>query len=105
MPPPKEITGFDPRFFRPCIFPVLRRLGYGVRPTINNGIPAGHPMATDMSIALSLFNEAGGHLGTTGTIAELSPGEITKLDLDELLARDDVAGSIQADSEGDQLAV
>jgi hypothetical protein len=104
MPPPKEITGFDPRFFRPCLFPVLRRLGYGVRPTINNGIPAGHPMATDMMISLSLFDEGGGHLGTSGTIAELAPGEITKLDLDELLARDDVASSIRG-SDGDQLAV
>jgi hypothetical protein len=104
VPPPKEITDFDPRFFRPCIFPVLRRLGYGVRPTINNGVPAGHPMATDMTISLSLFDEDGGHLGTSGTIAELAPGEITKLDLDELLARDEVGGSIRT-SEGDQLAV
>jgi hypothetical protein len=105
MPPPRNIEGFDPRFFRPCIFPVLRRLGYGVRPTINNGVPASHPMATDMAISLSLFDEYGTHLGTSGTIAELSPGEITKLDLDELLTTDDVAGSIQSGPEGDQLAV
>jgi hypothetical protein len=105
VPPPQEITGFDPRFFRPCIFPVLRRLGYGVRPTVNNGVAPGHPMATDMAISFSMFDGDGTHLGTTGTIAELSPGEIVKFDLDELLERGDVARSIRPSSGGDPLGV
>src|SRR5947209_8494478 len=90
MPPPSEIAGYDPRFFRPCIFPVLRRLGYGVRPTVNNGLPAGNPNATPLSICLSIFDDEGGHLGTTGALTELAPGEIVKFDLDELLERDEV---------------
>lgn len=105
MPPPKEIDEFDPRFFRPCIFPVLRRLGYGVRPTINNGVSAGDPMATDMAVSLSLFDEDGTHLGTSGRIAELAPGEIVKLDLDELLERPEVSARIRPGSGGDQLGV
>lgn len=105
MPPPKEITGYDPRFFRPCIFPVLRRLGYGVRPTINNGLDAGHPFATPLELSLSLFDENGGHLGTTDTLGELQPGEILKLDLDELLERDEVRAHITSGADGDQLGV
>lgn len=105
VPPPTELADFDPLFFRPCIFPVLRDLGYGVRPTINNGVGPGNPMATDMVISFSLFDTDGTRLGTTGPIAELAPGEIMKLDLDELLQRDGVAGTIQEGSGGDQLGV
>jgi hypothetical protein len=105
MPPPSQIEQFDPRFFRPCIFPVLRRLGYGVRPTINNGVGPDSPLATDVTISLSLFDEDGAHLGTTCPIDELRPGQITKLDLDELLGRDDIAGMIRPGSGGDQLGV
>jgi hypothetical protein len=105
MPPPSEIPDFDPRFFRPCIFPVLRRLGYGVRPTINNGVAAGSPMATDMAVSLSLFDEDGTHLGTSGQIAELAPGEIVKLDLDELLGRPEISAAVRPGSGGDQLGV
>jgi hypothetical protein len=104
MPPPSEISGFDPRFFRPCIFPVLRRLGYGVRPTINNGLSAGHPNATPLEVSLSMFDEAGGHLGTSAKLAELAPGEIVKFDLEEVLARPDVRERIE-ESDGDQLGV
>lgn len=105
MPPPSEITGYDPRFFRPCIFPVLRRLGYGVRPTVNNGLEADHPFATPLQMSLTLFDEQGGHLGTSGPLGELQPGEIVKLDLAELLARDDIRERMRADGDGDQLGV
>ena len=90
MPPPTHISGLDPRFFRPCIFPVLRDLDYGVRPTINNGVAAGNPSATDLAVSLSMFDSDGRHLGTSGEIDRLSPGKIAKYDLDELLARPDV---------------
>src|SRR5918992_5881977 len=105
MPPPTSISEFDPRFFRPCIFPVLRRLDYGVRPTVNNGVAAGSPLATDMAISLSLFDEDGTHLGTTGTLTELAPGEIEKFDLDELLERPAVRHAVDSGSDGDQLGV
>jgi hypothetical protein len=105
MPPPTSISEFDPRFFRPCIFPVLRRLDYGVRPTVNNGVAAGSPLATDMAISLSLFDEDGTHLGTTGTLTELAPGEIEKFDLDELLERSAVRHAVDSGSDGDQLGV
>jgi hypothetical protein len=105
MPPPSSISEYDPRFIRPCIFPVLRRLEYGVRPTINNGVGPGSPLATDMAISFSLFDEDGTRLGTTGTIAELAPGEIEKFDLDELLDRPDVREAIKPGSGGNQLGV
>ena len=44
MPPPSKIPDYDPRFFRPCIFPMLRRLGYGTRVTINNGVGSDQPV-------------------------------------------------------------
>lgn len=106
MPPPTHIKGLDPRFFRPCVFPILRALNYGVRPTINNGVGPERPNATDLSVSFSLFDGEGTHLGTTGVIHELAPGEIAKFDVDELLARDDVAPHIAADEAvADQLGV
>jgi hypothetical protein len=105
LPPPSEIAGLDPRFFRPCIFPVLRRLGYGVRPTINNGLAAGNPGATPLVVSLSMFDEQGTHLGTSGPLTVLEPGEIVKFDLDELLAREEVRAELSAAPEGDELGV
>jgi hypothetical protein len=101
---PTTIEGLDPRFFRPCIFPVLRRLGYGVRPTINNGLPAGHPLATPLTVSMSMFDEGGAHLGTSEPIAHLEPGEIIKLDLDSLLDGP-LSNAFSADDGGDQLGV
>jgi hypothetical protein len=106
MPPPTHIEGLDPRFFRPCVFPILRALNYGVRPTVNNGVGPDRPNATDLCVSFSLFDGRGTHLGTTGVIHELAPGEIAKFDVDELLARDDVAPHIAADEAvADQLGV
>lgn len=79
MPPPSVLSGLDPRFYRPCIFPVLRRLGYGTAVTINNGVASG-PDATDMALSLSAFDSAGRLLGTQADIGRLAPGEITKID-------------------------
>jgi hypothetical protein len=86
VPPPSHISGFDPRFLRPCIFPVLRRLGYGTAVTVNNGIADG-PLATDMVLSFSAFADDGSHLGTLDDIGRLAPGEITKIDTRPLLAR------------------
>jgi hypothetical protein len=79
MPPPPNIPGFDPRFLRPCIFPVLRRLGYGTAVTVNNGVADG-PLATEMVLSFSAFDNGGRHLGTTPEIGRLAPGAITKID-------------------------
>ena len=85
MPPPTKIPDYDPRFFRPCIFPMLRRLGYGTRVTINNGVGPDQPVATEFTISLSAFDQAGKHLGISPEITRLEPGEIEKLDVDVLL--------------------
>jgi hypothetical protein len=98
VPPPSHISGFDPRFVRPCIFPVMRRLGYGTAVTVNNGI-AGGPLATDMVLSFSAFAEDGSHLGTLDDIGRLAPGEITKIDTRPLLAR------LPAAEDGDLLAI
>jgi hypothetical protein len=87
MPPPTQITGFDPRFFRPCIFPVLGRFGYGTRVTLNNGVGQESELATPMTVSFSAFDESGSLSGTIDRVTELSPGQITKLNIDELLER------------------
>ena len=87
MPPPTQIPDFDPRFFRPCTFPLLRDLGYGTRVTVNNGVPLEDPMATPMAVSMSVFDNNGGRIGTAEPFVELAPGEIVKLDIDAELAR------------------
>jgi len=85
MPPPTEIEGFDPRFFRPCFFPMLRELGYETKVSLNNGLGAADPMSTEMTVSLSVFDDDGTNLGTRAHIAELSPGEIVKIAIEPLL--------------------
>jgi hypothetical protein len=85
MPPPATIKDFDPRFYRPCIFPRLRRLGYGTRVTINNGVPSGVPFSTELVVSLSSFDETGLHVGESTELMRLEPGEIVKLDIDASL--------------------
>lgn len=87
MPPPSVIKDFDPRFFRPCTFPLLRELGYGTRVSINNGVPAGSPMATPMTVSMSVYDNDGGKIATTEPYIDLAPGEIVKLDIDAELER------------------
>src|SRR3954464_6890798 len=95
MPPPSHIPGLDPRFPPPCCFPLLpppccspplRALGYETRVSINNGVGPGQPHATEMSVSLSAFADDGRHLGTTGELLRLAPGEIAKLDVDRVIA-------------------
>lgn len=87
MPPPGEIPGFDPRFFRPCIFPLLRDLGYGTRVSVNNGVGPESALATPMMLSMSVFDNEGGRIGTTDPFVDLAPGEIVKLDIDAELDR------------------
>ena len=87
MPPPSVIKDFDPRFFRPCTFPLLRELGYGTRVSINNGVPAESPMATPMTVSMSVYDNEGGKIATTDPFIDLAPGEIVKLDIDAELER------------------
>ena len=93
--PPTHIADYDTRFIRTCTFPMPRRLGYGVRVTINNGLPATSPLATPMMVSLSAWDETGAYIGTTGQVAELQPGEISKISVDELL--EDLSGATDGD--------
>jgi hypothetical protein len=86
VPPPAEIPGFDPRFLRPCTFALLRDLGYGTRITINNGIPADSPLATEMVMSMSAWADGGRRVLATGELDRLAPGDIRKVSIDELLA-------------------
>jgi hypothetical protein len=87
MPSTGAIQGFDPRFFRPCIFPMLRELGYGTRVSVNNGVGPASDLATPMTVSMSVFDNEGGRVTTTDPFAELAPGEIVKLDVDAELER------------------
>jgi hypothetical protein len=87
MPPPSVIEDFDPRFFRPCTFPLLRQLGYGTRVSINNGVAATSQMATEMTVSMSVYDNHGGRIATTEPFISLGPGEIVKLDIDSELVR------------------
>lgn len=87
MPPPSTISDFNPRFFRPCTFPLLRELGYGTRVSINNGVGPDNPLATPMTVSMSVYDNEGGRIATTGEIVALEPGEIVKLDIDAELER------------------
>jgi hypothetical protein len=98
LPPPSHISDYDPRFFRTCTFPLLRRLGYGTRVTINNGLPAGAPFATPLALSLSAWDESGSFMGTTGQLAELQPGEIVKLEVESLFEQ--LPGTVEGDALG-----
>src|SRR4051794_33847282 len=87
MPPPGVIKGLDPRFFRPCILPLLTRWNYGTRVTLNNGVEASDRLAHEMTVSLSAFDDTGRHLGTTGEVLRLAPGEVRKVDATEIAAQ------------------
>jgi hypothetical protein len=93
--PPDVIRGFDPSFFRPCTFPLLRELGYGTRVTVNNGVGPESPLATPMTVSMTAYDNAGATLGSSAEILTLEPGELVKLDIDA-----ELAGIPQAPAEG-----
>lgn len=80
------IPDFDPRFFRPCTFPLLRDLGYGTRVTVNNGVGPESPLATPMTVSMTAYDNSGSTIGSTAEIVALAPGELVKLDIDAELA-------------------
>ena len=86
--PPTHIPDYDPRFFRTCIFPMLRRLGYGTRVTINNGLGPGQPLATDAhDVAQRVRPVREAHRHLAGDRASCSPARSQKLDVEALLDR------------------
>jgi hypothetical protein len=87
VPASALISDFDPRFFRPCTFPLLRELGYGTRVTVNNGVGPDSPLATPMTVSMTAFDNDGGTIGSTSEIVALAPGELVKLDIDAELPR------------------
>lgn len=76
---------FDPHFVRTCTFATLHTPGYGTRVTLLNGVTAQSPFATPMTVTMSAFDHDGRRLGESGSIAHLDPGEITKIEVDDIL--------------------
>jgi hypothetical protein len=86
------IKDFDPAFYRPCAFPILRKLGYGSALSINNGL-IGDPFATSLDVSLSVFDDQGQLIKTIENIQKLAVGEIAKIDSREYIK--DIADSEQ----------
>lgn len=80
-----DLLDFDPRFVRTCTFATLHTPGYGTRVTLYNAVEAA-PFATPLVVSLSAFDQSGTHLGTSARFLELAPGQIEKVDVDEILA-------------------
>lgn len=76
---------FDPHFVRTCTFATLHTPGYGTRVTLLNGVQAGDEFATPVTVTLSAFDRQGVHLGESDPIAHLNPGEIRKIEVDDIL--------------------
>jgi hypothetical protein len=81
-----ELVEFDPHFVRTCTFATLHTPGYGTRVTLYNALGPGHPFATPMTVTLSAFDREGTNLGESPPILHLEPGEIAKVQVDEVLA-------------------
>jgi hypothetical protein len=79
-----DLLDFDPRFLRTCTFATLHTPGYGTRVTLLNAVEEG-PFVTDFVVTMSAFDK-GIHLGESGPILELAPGQIEKVDVDAVLA-------------------
>lgn len=75
----QKVENFDPAFYRPCVFPVLRELGYGTALSINNGLD-NSPYSSPLDVSLSFFSSNGELIKTIGNIARLEVGEIAKFD-------------------------
>ena len=81
----ERVEGFDPMFFRPCIFPILADMGYQTTLSINNGLDAG-PYATGMALSVSFLSDDGTCLGTR-SIGHLNPGQVIRVDTDFEMAQ------------------
>jgi hypothetical protein len=71
---------------------MLGSLNYETRISLNNGVAAGKPYATEMVASLSVYDNEGGHLATTGELARLEPGGIEKLYVNKILDGMGIAG-------------
>lgn len=80
-----DLLDFDPRFIRTCTFATLHTPGYGTRVTLYNAVESA-PFATPLLVSLSAFDQSGVHLGTSAPFLELAPGQIEKVNVDEILA-------------------
>ena len=80
-----DTIDFDPLFIRPCSFATLHTPGYGTRVTLHNGLTTG-PFATNMVVSMSAFEHGGRHLGTSEPVLTLEPGQIEKVEVDQILA-------------------
>lgn len=80
-----EVFEFDPRFVRACSFATLHTPGYGTRVTLYNGVLSGNPFAARMHVSMSAFSPEGRYMGTTEPFLELEPGQIEKVDVDQVL--------------------
>lgn len=82
-----ETFEFDPRFVRTCSFATLHTPGYGTRVTLYNGVLEGNPFAATMHVSMSAFSPEGRYMGTTDPFLVLEPGQIDKVEVDDILQR------------------
>ena len=80
-----EVFEFDPRFVRTCSFATLHTPGYGTRVTLYNGVLDANPFAAPMHVSMSAFAPDGRYMGTTEPFLRLNPGQIDKVEVDEIL--------------------
>lgn len=82
-----EVFEFDPRFVRACSFATLHTPGYGTRVTLYNAVLPDNPFAATMQVSMSAFAPDGCYMGTTDPFLDLVPGQIDKVEVDEILKR------------------
>jgi len=82
--PAEPVTGYDPKFFRPCIFPILGELGYGTSITVNNAL-VGSKYSTDFDLSMSFVTNDGERVGDTIELGILSPGDVRKIDTRDVI--------------------
>jgi hypothetical protein len=84
MPAPEPVTGYDPRFFRPCIFPILGELKYGTSITINNAL-VGSKYSQDLDLSMTFVDNDGKVIGNVPDMGSLVPGEVRKIDTRDVI--------------------
>lgn len=87
--PAEPVTGFDPLFFRPCIFPILGDLGYGTSITINNAL-MGSKFTTDLDLSMTFLSNDGEVIGKVEDLGTFTPGEVRKIDTRDIIREYDI---------------
>lgn len=80
----EPVTGYDPLFYRPCIFPILEELGYGTSITINNAL-IGSKYTSDLDLSISFLSDSGEVVGVAKDLGTLSPGDVRKIDTRDVI--------------------